>query len=376
MSLVSDVRLSVIAVGARSPLGLNSLQGAMCARARKLEPRETDLVDGHGHGAGVCLAVGVPPEPRGFDRLVAIAAPALHEAHHAIEVEHPLPLVLALPEQERPDNDPRLSTELLPALAARSGVPIDLARSQLVRVGNAGGAVAIEAAAAMLVAGAAPAVIVGGVDSYYHPAVIAQLDEGARLHAIGVENGFIPGEGAAFAVLALEGALRREAPRSARDPAASARGAPAHGRPRAVIRGRSVVCPGGPVATVVSVRTGLEETVGTDQPNLAAAMTQIVRHVIVASGRGSAAWVLSDLNGERHRLKEWEKVAARVPLARPAVHQRLPDEMGDLGAATGIMILAVASVWWRAGCAAQPALLGALHSEGPERGGFFVEQAS
>jgi len=127
---------------------------------------------------------------------------------------------------------------------------------------------------------------------------------------------------------------------------------------------------------VLSVRTGREETVGSDQPNLATAMTQIVRQIVVASGRGPAGWVLSDLNGERHRLKEWEKVAVRAPLARPFVHRRLPDEMGDLGAATGIMILAVASVWWRAGCAAHPTVLAVLHSEGPERGGFLAELAS
>jgi 3-oxoacyl-[acyl-carrier-protein] synthase-1 len=51
----------------------------------------------------------------------------------------------------------------------------------------------------------AEAVIVGGIDSYYDPDLLEWLDQEMRLHGLECENGFIPGEAAAFVVVARRG---------------------------------------------------------------------------------------------------------------------------------------------------------------------------
>jgi len=323
---------TLIAAGARAPLGMTSLQVAMSARADKLEPRSTRFVDKRGRSVGVCLTGGIGEDVHGFDRLLALARPALREAGRA--VEEPTPLILALPEAERPDDDPRLSGAILAALAETAEMPLDLDRSRVVRADHAGGALAFEAALDVLLAGA-PAVLVGGVDSYYHPEVLEWLDRGCRLHALEAEDGFIPSEAAAFVLLAAE------PPRSA-------------GATRVVLS---------------AVATGRETT--TDEQALAASMTNLV-HRLIGDAPRPLRWVLSDLNGEEHRVAEWSKVAIRTSLS-DAVHQRLPDALGDVGAATAPAMAAIALEWWRAGCAPADAALALVHSEGVERGGLLLE---
>jgi 3-oxoacyl-[acyl-carrier-protein] synthase-1 len=339
-----ETRLGVIAVGARCPLGLNTLQVAMCARARKLEPRRSPFWDKRGHRAGVCATPGVSDDRYGFDRLLDLAAPALGEALHHLTFEVPPPIVLALPEAGRPGDDRRFGSAFLPALAARSRIPIDQERSQIVRAGHAGGALALEAAA---LSPAVPAIIVGGVDSYFHPETIAWLDEADRLHGLDAEDGFIPSEGAAFAVLTPEASLRKGAVR--------------------IAPSRAAVDGPGLLAALTDVRTNRESG------ELAEAMTRIVRSIAEAPGRAPSAWVLSDVNGERHRVQEWERLAARGVVADDAVHTRLPVDLGDLGAATGPMMLALCAALWRAGCAPRRSALGLLHAERGERGAFLLE---
>jgi 3-oxoacyl-[acyl-carrier-protein] synthase I len=289
---------------------------------------------------GLCRAVGIPSGVYGFARMLALSAPALAEACAGVALPEPPPVVLALPEAGRPDDDARLTTDLIPAIAAKSGVEIDVRRSRIVRAGHAGFAIALTLCEAMLASSPEGSmVLVGGVDSYWHPNVAAWLDEEHRLHGLEAEEGFIPSEGAAFA--------------------------------RVAARGRAL----SPLAVVTEIRTGKEERVGEEEPVTAGTMTRMLRSIVEAPGRDPAGWVLSDVNGERHRLKEWERVASRGLLADRAVHQRLPDVMGDLGAATGSMMVALACAWWRAGCAPLPTALGVLHADSGERGAFLLEEA-
>lgn len=334
----------VISVGARGPLGLNSSQIAMCTRAGKLEPRSCHLRDRNGLRVGICSTVGIGPAVYGFDRFVELGAPAWLEAAATARPEQPLPMMLALPEPGRPDDDARFGPALIAALATETGVPIDIERSSVFRAGHAAGAMALQAAAALLNdrTAAVPAVWVGGIDSYYHPATIAWLDREFRLHSLDTEDGIIPSEGAAFALVARE--------------AGSA---------------RSALPP--PLTSLAGVLTGMEETVLSDEPNLACTMTEIVHRLTEAPGMSPIAWVLTDLNGERHRLSEWQKVEMRSTFAEEFVHDRLIDDLGDLGAATGPTLLAIACTYWRTGCAPARSVLVALHSEGPERGAFVLE---
>lgn len=159
---------------------------------------------------------------------------------------------------------PGLPEEIVQILSESSGVAVDGSRSRTFRAGHAGTAMALVAALDELNKGA-PAVIVGAVDSYHHPEVLAWLDAECRLHALDAENGFVPGEGAGFLLLTPrlakntkgKDALARETreARAARE-AREAREAP---------------------VLLRRVEVGVEETVLNDEANVGKAMTGILR---------------------------------------------------------------------------------------------------
>jgi 3-oxoacyl-[acyl-carrier-protein] synthase-1 len=329
------VLAEIAGVGARAPLGLNALQVAMSYRARLFEPRGSTWVDRRGRRVGLCRVDALDDDLVGYQRMVALAAPALREAAASLPESSAPPLIVAVAEAGRADDDPRHERELLRELGRRAGLRIDDDGSALVRGGRVGGVVAVAHACELLRAGA-PCVIVGGVDSYFHPEVIRSLDEAYRLHALGAEDGFVPGEGAAFLLLRQVGAL-------AELPA---------------------------LATLRSAETADEHAALSEEPNLAAATTAL----LAAADGLAASWVLTDMNGERHRMREWEMVALRYELF-DAHSDHLPEQLGDVGAATAAMAMVLASSQWQLGCAPADRALVLLSSEGAERGLLDLSRA-
>lgn len=315
----------------------------MCARAQKLEPRSSEYRDSTEALIGVCRCAALPDDLLGFSRWVALAGPALAECARGLT--EPLPLLLSVPERERPDNEERIDSKLIEALGLAGGALIDPQSSQLFRRGHAGFAYAIEAAAERLQSGAGQ-VIVGGLDSYYHPEVLSWLDGQRRLHSYTIERGVIPSEGAAFLLLSAEDEPAR------RD------------------EGTFAIC------TVDAVETGQEQTVLSEEPNLAATMTGMVRRLGAELPDGPIEWVLSDWNGERRRVREWEMVEYRSKdfLTDSFVHDHLVEELGEVGAASGALLLAIAAVWWQVGCAPADKGLFLLHSDTEHRGAFLVRR--
>lgn len=340
----------ILGVGARGPLGLNALQVTMGARAGKIEPRRTRFTDKHGSSMGAVRARFLPDDLHGYDRLVALAVPALVEAARGLalaSIAPPYPLFLALPEPGRPDDDARFGPEMIAELARRSGLPLDLERSLVIRSGHAGGGMALSLAALRIAEGGRPtAYLVGGVDSYYHQGVLKWLDVECRLHSGTAGNGIIPSEGAAFAVLAPS----------------TAEGSGSVGRA---------------LARLSSAVAAREDTVGTTSPNLAAAMTRAVRDAATLAGGRPIGWLLTDVNGERHRISELSKVQIRSKdlFTESYLHEALAEELGDVGAASGALLLAAACVHFRAGSAPADRVLVALHAEGQERAAFVLDVA-
>lgn len=346
----------IVGVGARGPVGLSSLQLAMGVRARKLEPRTLPVLrDKRGQDIGACVTGGISLAVIGYERLLALAAPAAIEALLEVRValgldaagEASLPVLVSLPEPGRADDDARFGAEFLAALAKRAGFRVAQDKSAVVRTGRAGLVEALQQAARLLDDGE-PAVLVGGVDSWCAPAVLAELDAASRLHALGAEEGVIPSEGAGFVLIVRQQNSRRKVP-----------------PPRAL-------------AHIVFAETAVEEG-GTPggSPNVAAAMTALVRSALGIRRpelRGPEAWLLSDLNGERHRIEEWELVAVRNDLDVRVAHDRFLEHLGELGAASGAVLLALAVAFWRTGAAPCGRALLALHSDGPLRGTIAVEE--
>ncbi len=328
----------VTQVGARSPQGMSVLQVAMAARVGALAPGATPFIDDRGARVGMMRATSLADDVVGAARLVRLAAPALREAVGA--AGGPISLVLALPDRNRPDDRGDLGEVVLAGLAAAIERPIDITSSSVVRAGQAGGAIALQGAM-QLAADGSSQVVVGGVDSYFHPDVARWLEAEDRLHSSHARDGFIPGEAAAFA------AITSADPRT---------------------------LPTRPLARLVAVHNETEPTTGTDQPNIAHGLTAVLRHLLGAAGE--VRWAFTDCSGEEHRAREWRRAAGRNDdkLMAPRVFD-VADFAGDVGAASGALALAIACGFWSAGCAPSARCLVALASDGAERGGFVLEEA-
>lgn len=334
-------------IGARCPLGLTPLSLAMGVRARKTEPQSIGLRDKRDNPIGLCLTPGLPETLMGYDRLLALAAPALKEAIRAEGGMASIPIALALAEPAGPHHAEWMARDMVADLAALTGIALDRKRSVTLHQGRAGGALALEAAISMLVQQGEKQVLWGGVDSYLHEGRLRYLDEECRLHALGVDNGFIPSEGAAFLLLTLADSKPKESQKESQTP----------------------------LASILGVDNEREESIPKNEPNIAKALTGVLRKAHDHIG-GKIPWLLSDLNGERHSLREWQFAASRGYLADNYKHDRFADDLGDMGAAAGPTLATIACMYFRAGCAPSRTATFALQSDGMPRGTFVLEETS
>lgn len=351
---------AIVGVGARTSLGLNALQTTMGIRAEMLRPVETRFVDPKGDLVGMCCVNCVDPLITGHARWLALARPALLEATAdwtRLETAKrgaasPLPLILAVPPsgETAPDQQPRQAAPVwefggksvakpkrfLDAL--RSEVPglIDVNQSLEVVGGRAAGIQALSIALQLLAKGS-PAVLVGGVDSYYDPDRLELLAQELRLHGLETENGFIPGEGAAFFLLVpnhSNSAYRR-------------------------------------FATVLGCSTELEPRPwGSDDPCQALGMTAALRKATEAVGATRRiGWQITDVVDERHRVDEWQLAAGRTfeLFTHEVRHEQPLLTAGDVGTASAALFVVEACMRWQTQCALSPLAVLALHSDGPER---------
>lgn len=340
--------LVVVGMGARIATGLDALTTAMSVRARKSFVRESRFVDRAGEPIALSFVSSIDDDIVGRERFVTLAAPAMREAIAGWartrftsrgQATPAIPLLLATP-AEVDASDPR-GARLLTALAERSGVAIDPARSKVVAQGRAGGVFAIEQAAARIARGEDDAILVGGVDSYFDADRLEALDAARRLHGPATENGFIPGEGAAFVLLAS----RRRAGSDVKH------------------------------ASIVGVGTEREpRPFGSPDPCHALGITLAMKRAIAGLGNARIGWALSDVVGERHRADEWLFGSGRIQhhLAPDLQHDTPLLLTGDLGAASAPLLVVLACVGWSTGCAAADLALVAAHSDEAERGALLL----
>lgn len=345
----------IVGVGARTASGLTALQVTMSARALKLAPRESHLIDKKGQRIATARLMSIGDDVMGIDRFVALGGPALTQAafpwlsaqRQRTGTPPRLPAIVALPSEARPGFDARMKQHLLGALAARAQVPLDLERSHLVFQCRGGGVIAFERAIAELKRGDCEAIVVGGIDTYFDPGVLEHLDDEMRLHGLETENGFIPGEGAGFVVLA---------PR---------------GRTLALHRYAQVIS---------AVSESEPRPYGSAEPCLALGITRAVKRATEAIGATSRRipWALTDVANERHRVDEWQYVFTRAfqAFTADALHDQPLLKTGDLGAASAAVLVVIAATRWETGCAVGDAALVATHSDGPERGAMVISEVT
>lgn len=355
----------ILGVGLSSPLGLDARQSALVLRAKKLAPEKTSFDDRQGFVLGNVRSRRLNSLLVGRNRLIELAAPALAEAVRGLPSNPgPIPLFLALPPR-RAETEEALGADFFEVLGKRANVQIAHESSEPFPIGHAGFAAALDRAFTFLAAAAVPPpmqglpfgrlggkppepaapakpkatyAIVGGIDSYHDPAVLEALDKEKRVNAEGIWDGFVPSEAAAFVVVALPGIQL-----------------PTMGK-------------------VLGVGMAMEKPEDPQNPTVAEAATELTRNV-VTNLRTPVPWVMPDINGERHRVKEWTFVRMRNQEAfddAATVEMRICDELGDVGAATGAVYTAIACSAWKLGFAPADQALVALSSDGPARGAIAL----
>lgn len=273
-------------------------------------------------------------------RMVRLAALALAQALNALpKGAAPPPLVLALPEAETPR--PLDGDRFLDALAVQ--VPgFDRGKSHASLRGRAGGLVALGFASELL-RGAAPFVVAGGIDTFRDPYILGTLDLEQRLKSQANLDGFVPGEAAAFLLLATAAtAASTGAPKLASIPGIGGAREPGHLKSEQPYRG-----------------DGLAQTFASLLGN--------------GASRGPVRDVYSSMNGESHWAKEWGVALLRNRAAFDEEHgmHHPADCHGDTGAAAGPLMIALATLGLKDGYRRSPCLVYAS-SDRDERAAALV----
>jgi len=245
-------------------------------------------------------------------RMIRLAGPALRECLSTLPVGGTPGLFVGLPEPD--DSKPIDARELAVALAAQVALPVQLSESHVVPGGRAAALRALEDAMDALARGRLEWAIVGGIDTHLDLARLGRLDATGRLLGPRVLDGFVPGEGAAFALLTTRAIAERhrlDAPITIRGVASAADAGCFYGTEPARGEGLSVAL---------------------DQLRSA------------AGPQAPIAKIYGGLNGEHFFAKDWGVARIRHAPAfqTTATLEHPADCYGDAGAATGMLLLVLA----------------------------------
>jgi len=279
-------------------------------------------------------------------RMLRLGGLALADLGKSLPPTQPPPLFLALPEggtEEEATNN----RDLLNLLSVQAEVKLDFAASKLFPAGRAAGIIALKEAVELLSAERYDYVLLGGVDTYWDEWLLQSLDREGRVNSRFNSDGFVPGEGAAFLLLASPKAVRNEEV--------------------------SVL------GSIESVGTSFE--VGhrfSEEPyrgdGLASAFATLFDSYASRDHVGS---VYAGFNGESYPAKSWGVAFLRhsARFVEDFCFEHPADCIGDTGAAMAPIMLILSIVGMRAGYRAGPCLVWCLSDHG-ECGALLVNSAA
>lgn len=244
-------------------------------------------------------------------RLIRLAAPALAEVLAHYPLAQPLPLFLAGPESIYSEVK-ATTAKMVTHFKIQAKANIDLANSRYFAVGRSGVIQAIALAFRYFSVTNAPYVLVGGVDSYLDAATLGHLDAEDRVLAENMCDAFAPGEGASFILL-----------RNIEMEGDAAKG------------GTVVFEPG------MAVEKGHRYS---EEPYLGQGLADAFRAAIANGSGEKISRIFSTMNGEHFFAKELGVASIRnqSSLNENYIHEHPIDCFGDMGAATAVVLIALA----------------------------------
>lgn len=276
-------------------------------------------------------------------RMIQIAGLSRTEISRA-GIKQKIPLILGLPQSagiKQLD-----ANKLLKYIAIQTGLNIDSEKSKAIAKGRSSGLMAVHTACELLQIGKADMVVAGGCDTYKDLDVLGFLNVESRLKSEINLDGFIPGEGVGFLLLMTEAEAKRQ-------------GKNILGRLKATATGFEE---GHLYSEIPYKGEGLSQTFRLLFNNDTALLEKIKT-------------VYSNMNGESHWAKEWgvsyirfqDKIKKDFEIVHPA------DSFGDLGAASGPVMIGLAITGMQRGYKKGPALIYASSDRG-DRGAIILDK--
>lgn len=341
--------MHIVAVSARTPLGLTAKTSAAAAHARISRLGEHPfMVDAAGNRLKCGRDARLGTELFGARRIEELARGALVDLISDLTAcagaPGPIDVALALPEHR-----PGFGRDDAAAVVRAAGAPIEQkeVRVSPIGEGHAGALHGLSIASEAIADGRRELVVVGGADSYLEADTLDWLDADKRLAREGVRGGFPPGEAAGFVALAS-------------DSTRSLLGLPSLGQ---------VV--GAAIAHESRNWDGDEGLLG---EGLTQAILQASARLQLP--REQATDVYCDINGERLRTDDWGLATLRTQhvFRDPSAYTACVGEWGDVGAATGALGCVLAAWSWRRGHARGPRAVVWGASWGGLRGACVIER--
>lgn len=353
--------LSIVAVGARTPVGLRAESSAAAVRAGisrvRRRPFMLGLVGRESELLKAALDSRLAPEVPGWKRIATLASSAILEVAAKLVGVVPnseaIRVLLAVPERRPGFSDADAQRVVADVGARLASAPEGGGRSFAVDItgrGHAGAVEGLKATAEVLETSERALCVVCGAESSWEDDTLEWFEAEGRLARKGTPNGFTPGEAAGALLLTSQATARRLKVPSL-----------------ATVRGLGV-------ATEVEARRmgGGAEGLG---EALAAAIDEATAPLRLPEEAVDTTYC--DINGERYRTEEWGFALLRVQRAFKATdYQLVTDCWGDVGAATGALGCVLAVQAWRRGYAPGPRALVCASSDGGLRGAAILEDSA
>lgn len=313
----------IVGLGAQTSLGLNLPANIAAVRAGLNSFQLSDYLLSlkSGEPLKVSQLATLPREAAPFERMKSMALAAAREAlstwlqSFRTRESPKLAVLISIP-PERPGLPGGYGKRLIQEIIADLPIEPDKPRCRLAVTGHEGGLAALDHAANLVRTDAVEAVLVGGVECYSEIDTLHWLERQDRLKVEDQPNGFIPGEGAGFVLLCSPSEAKRANLPVLAEIIAAGRGV----EPRSWFSGK---------------------------PSIGEGLTQAFQEMFSdQNSSGEEVRVTyCDLNGESWRADEWcyayvrtgKRHGSPLNLRHPAAN------WGDVGAATGPLLVALAS---------------------------------